>query len=149
MFEIAYASASGSTQSSGGGMTSILMIVVMLAVFYFLLIIAFSFFYAYAQFNPVEIANNMKQNGGFIPGLRPGRPSAAYISRVLKNVTVLGAVFLGIVAILPIIVSAFSSELGNMALGGTTLLIVVGVALETVNQLETQLIMRHFKGFLN
>ncbi|MDD6262028.1 MAG: preprotein translocase subunit SecY [Clostridiales bacterium] len=118
-------------------------------VFYFLLIIAFSFFYAYAQFNPVEIANNMKQNGGFIPGLRPGRPSAAYISRVLKNVTVLGAVFLGIVAILPIIVSAFSSELGNMALGGTTLLIVVGVALETVNQLETQLIMRHYKGFLN
>ena len=118
-------------------------------VLYFLLIIAFSFFYAYAQFNPIEIANNMKQNGGFIPGLRPGRPSAAYISRVLKNVTVLGAVFLGLVAVLPIIVSAFSAELSNMALGGTTLLIVVGVALETVNQLETQLVMRHYKGFLN
>ena len=118
-------------------------------VLYFLLILAFSFFYAYAQFNPFEIANNMKQNGGFIPGLRPGRPSAAYISRVLKNVTVLGAVFLGFVAVLPIIVSAFSAELSNMALGGTTLLIVVGVALETVNQLETQLIMRHYKGFLN
>ena len=118
-------------------------------VIYFLLILAFSFFYAYAQFNPFEIANNMKANGGFIPGLRPGRPSAAYISRVLKNVTVLGAVFLGFVAVLPIIVSAFSAELSNMALGGTTLLIVVGVALETVNQLETQLIMRHYKGFLN
>ncbi|MBR4941197.1 MAG: preprotein translocase subunit SecY [Clostridia bacterium] len=118
-------------------------------VLYFLLILAFSFFYAYAQFNPIEIANNMKQNGGFIPGLRPGRPSAAYISRVLKNVTVLGAVFLGLVAVLPIIVSAFSAELSNMALGGTTLLIVVGVALETVNQLETQLVMRHYKGFLN
>ena len=118
-------------------------------VLYFLLILAFSFFYAYAQFNPIEIANNMKQNGGFIPGLRPGRPSAAYNSRVLKNVTVLGAVFLGLVAVLPIIVSAFSAELSNMALGGTTLLIVVGVALETVNQLETQLVMRHYKGFLN
>ncbi len=118
-------------------------------VLYFLLIIAFSFFYAYAQFNPIEIANNMKQNGGFIPGLRPGRPSAMYISRVLKNVTVLGALFLGLVAVLPIIVSAFSSELSNIALGGTTLLIVVGVALETVTQLETQLVMRHYKGFLN
>ena len=118
-------------------------------ILYFLFIIAFSFFYAYAQFNPVEVANNMKSQGGFIPGLRPGRPTAAFISRVLKNITVLGAIFLGIVAVLPIIVSAFSKDLGNMALGGTTLLIIVGVALETVQQLEAQLVMRHYKGFLS
>lgn len=117
-------------------------------VLYFLLIIAFGFFYAYATFNPVEVANNMKNNGGFIPGLRPGRSTAEYISRVLKNITVLGSLFLGAVAILPIIVSAFDSSLGGLALGGTTLLIVVGVALETVQQLEAQMVMRHYKGFL-
>jgi len=117
-------------------------------VLYVLLIIAFSFFYAYTQFNPVEVANNMKNNGGFVPGLRPGRPTAEYIARILKNVTVLGALFLSFVAILPTIVSAFSEGLGNLSLGGTTLLIVVGVALETVNQLEAQMIMRHYKGFL-
>ena len=117
-------------------------------ILYFILIIAFSFFYAFAQFNPVEVANNMKNNGGFIPGLRPGRPTAEYISRVMKNITVIGALFLAFIAILPIIVSAFSASLGNLALGGTTLLIVVGVALETVQQLESQMIMRHYKGFL-
>lgn len=115
---------------------------------YFILIIAFSFFYAYTQFNPFEIANNMKNNGGFVPGLRPGRPTAEHISRVMKNITVIGALFLSFVAILPIIVSAFSSSLGNLALGGTTLLIVVGVAIETVQQLESQMLMRHYKGFL-
>ena len=113
-----------------------------------LLIIAFSFFYAYTQFNPVEVANNMKNNGGFIPGLRPGRPTAEYISRILKNVTVLGALFLSFVAIMPTVISAFSPGLGNLSLGGTTLLILVGVALETVNQLEAQMVMRHYKGFL-
>lgn len=118
-------------------------------ILYFVLIIAFSFFYAFAQFNPVEVANNMKNNGGFIPGLRPGRPTAEYISRVMKNITVIGALFLAFIAILPIIVSAFSESLGSLALGGTTLLIVVGVALETVQQLESQMIMRHYKGFLD
>ena len=117
-------------------------------ILYFVLIIAFSFFYAFAQFNPIEVANNMKNNGGFIPGLRPGRPTAEYISRVMKNITVIGALFLAFIAILPIIVSAFSKSLGSLALGGTTLLIVVGVALETVQQLESQMIMRHYKGFL-
>lgn len=117
-------------------------------ILYFVLIIAFSFFYAFAQFNPIEVANNMKNNGGFIPGLRPGRPTAEYISRVMKNITVIGALFLAFIAILPIIVSAFSESLGSLALGGTTLLIVVGVALETVQQLESQMIMRHYKGFL-
>jgi len=117
-------------------------------VLYVLLIIAFSFFYAYTQFNPVEVANNMKNNGGFVPGLRPGRPTAEYIARILKNITVLGALFLSFVAILPTAISAFSPGLGNLSLGGTTLLIVVGVALETVNQLEAQMIMRHYKGFL-
>ena len=118
-------------------------------ILYFVLIIAFSFFYAYAQFNPIEVANNMKNNGGFISGLRPGRPTAEYISRIIKNITVLGALFLSFIAILPIIVSACSESLGNLALGGTTLLIVVGVALETVQQLESQMIMRHYKGFLD
>ncbi len=117
-------------------------------ILYFVLIIAFSFFYAFAQFNPIEVANNMKNNGGFIPGLRPGRPTAEYISRVMKNITVIGALFLAFIAILPIIVSAFSESLGSLALGGTTLLIVVGVALETVQQMESQMIMRHYKGFL-
>ena len=118
-------------------------------ILYFVLIIAFSFFYAYAQFNPIEVANNMKNNGGFISGLRPGRPTAEYISRIIKNITVLGALFLSFIAILPIIVSACSESLGNLALGGTTLLIVVGVALETVQQLESQMTMRHYKGFLD
>lgn len=118
-------------------------------ILYFVLIVAFSFFYAYAQFNPVEVANNMKNNGGFLPGLRPGRPTAEYISRVLKNLTVLGALFLSFIAIVPIIISACSESLGSLAMGGTTLLIVVGVALETVQQLESQMIMRHYKGFLN
>jgi len=117
-------------------------------ILYFLLIIAFSFFYAYASFNPIEMANNMKNNGGFIPGLRPGRPTADYISRVMKNVTVIGALFLAFIAILPIIVSAFSDSLGSLTLGGTTILIVVGVALETVQQMEAQMVMRHYKGFL-
>lgn len=116
---------------------------------YFLMIIAFSFFYAYAQFNPTEIANNMQSNGGFIPGLRPGTPTANFINKVMKNITVIGAVFLAFIAILPIIISAFSPSLGGLALGGTTLLIIVGVALETVTQMEAQMVMRHYKGFLD
>ncbi|MBR6762353.1 MAG: preprotein translocase subunit SecY [Clostridia bacterium] len=117
-------------------------------VLYFVMIIGFSFFYAYTQFNPIEVANNLKNQGGSIPGYRPGKPTADFINRVLKKVTVIGAIFLGIIAVLPIIVSVFSPSLSGIALGGTTVLIVVGVALDTVKSLEAQLIMRHHKGFL-
>ena len=112
-----------------------------------ILIVAFSYFYAAIQFNPVEIANNLRNNGGFIPGFRAGRPTAEFISRVLNKVTLFGAFFLGIIAILPIIVNKFIS-ISGLALGGTSLLIVVGVTLETVQQMESQMLMRHYKGFL-
>ena len=116
------------------------------AVVYFLLIIFFNYFYTAVQFNPVEIANNMKKNGGFVPGIRPGKPTSDYIQRILSKITFLGASFLGLMATLPIIMS---SGFGlDFYLGGTTLLIVVGVALETVKQLESQMLMRHYKGFL-
>ena len=112
-------------------------------VLYFILIIGFSFFYAYTQFNPVEVANNLKNQGGSIPGYRPGKPTADFISKVLKRVTIIGAGFLGFIAVLPILVSIFPSSLRGIALGGTTVLIVVGVALDTVRSLEAQLVMRY------
>ena len=118
-------------------------------VIYFLMIIGFSFFYAYTQFNPIEVANNLKSQGGSIPGYRPGKPTADYISKVLKKVTIIGAGFLGIIAVLPIIVSIFSKSLSGIALGGTTILIVVGVALDTVKAMEAQIVMRYHKGFLD
>ena len=117
------------------------------AIVLLILIVAFSYFYAAIQFNPVEIANNLRQNGGFIPGFRAGRPTADFIARVLNKITLFGAFFLGIIAILPIIVNKFIS-ISGLALGGTSLLIVVGVALETVQQMESQMLMRHYKGFL-
>lgn len=117
-------------------------------VVYLLLIIAFSYFYAAIQFNPVEIANNLKKNGGFIPGFRPGKPTSDFITKALGKVTFVGAIFLGIVAALPLIIGALNSSLSNVALGGTSVLIVVGVALDTVKQLEAQMMMRHHKGFL-
>ena len=117
-------------------------------IIYFLLIIAFSYFYAYTQFNPLEVANNIKNNGGTVPGLRQGKPTADFIAQVLKRLTLIGAFFLGIVAIAPILVSYGNASLSGLALGGTTLLIVVGVALETVKTLEAQMMMRHYKGFL-
>ena len=112
---------------------------------YIALIFMFSYFYAAIQFNPIEIANN---NGGFIPGFRPGRPTSDFISKALGKVTFLGAIFLSIVAGVPLVVGALNSSLNNVALGGTSVLIVVGVALETVRQLESQLMMRNYKGFL-
>ena len=118
-------------------------------VLYFLMIIGFSFFYAYTQFNPIEVANNLKSQGGSIPGYRPGKPTADYISKVLKKVTIIGAGFLGFIAVLPIIVSVFSTSLSGIALGGTTVLIVVGVALDTVKAMEAQIVMRYHKGFLD
>ncbi len=117
------------------------------AVIYFLLIIGFSYFYSAIQFNPVEIANNMKQNGGFVPGFRPGRPTADFIRKVMNKITLFGAIFLGILAILPIIMNQFVSIAG-LSMGGTSVLIVVGVALETVQAMESQMMMRHYKGFL-
>jgi len=117
-------------------------------VLYALLILAFAYFYASIQFNPIEIANNLKKNGGFIPGFRPGKPTADFITKALSKVTFVGAIFLGIVAILPLIVGAVSPGLSNVALGGTSVIIVVGVALDTVQQMEAQMMMRHHKGFL-
>lgn len=117
-------------------------------ILYVLLIFMFSYFYAAIQFNPIEIANNLKKNGGFIPGFRPGRPTSDFISKALGKVTFMGAIFLSIVAGVPLIVGALNSNMSSIALGGTSVLIVVGVALETVRQLESQLMMRNYKGFL-
>lgn len=117
------------------------------AVLYFFLIIFFTYFYSAIQFNPIEMANNMKNNGGFIPGIRPGRPTSEFISRVLSKITLAGAIFLGFIAIVPIFMN-MGLHIQNFSIGGTSLLIVVGVALETVNQLESQMLMRHYKGFL-
>ena len=117
-------------------------------VLYGLLILAFAYFYASIQFNPIEIANNLKKNSGFIPGFRPGKPTSDFIVKALGKVTFVGAIFLMVVALLPLIVGAISPSLSNVALGGTSVIIVVGVALDTVKQLEAQMLMRHHKGFL-
>ena len=116
------------------------------AIAYFILIIAFSYFYATVQYNPVEIANNLKKNGGFIPGFRPGRPTAEFIAKVISKITLFGALYLAIIALLPIIVGNFVDN--SLSIGGTSVIIVVGVALETVTALEAQMMMRHYKGFL-
>ncbi|MGN1059675.1 MAG: preprotein translocase subunit SecY [Clostridia bacterium] len=114
---------------------------------YFLLIVFFTYFYTAIQFNPIEISNNMKKNGGFIPGIRPGKPTSDFISRILSKITLFGSLFLAVVAIFPILL-AFVPNLSGISIGGTSLLIVVGVALETVKQMESQMLMRHYKGFL-
>ena len=114
----------------------------------FLLIIFFSYFYTVITFNPVEVANNLKKNGGFIMGIRPGKPTADFITKSLNRITLIGAVFLGLVSAIPNFVAMVNSSLASVAIGGTTLLIVVGVALETVKTLESQMLMRHYKGFL-
>ena len=114
---------------------------------YFLLILFFTYFYTAIQFNPIEVSNNMKRNGGFIPGIRPGKPTSDYIAKVLSKVTLLGAIFLAAIAIFPLLL-AFIPSMSGISIGGTSLLIVVGVSLETVKQLESQMLMRHYKGFL-
>ncbi len=114
----------------------------------FLLIIFFSYFYTLITFSPVEVANNLKKNGGFIMGIRPGRPTSDFITKTLNRITLLGAIFLGLIAALPSLAAGWLPELAGLAIGGTSLLIVVGVALETVQQLESQMVMRHYKGFL-
>ena len=120
---------------------------VVYCVIYFLLIIAFSYFYSAIQFNPIEIANNMKKNGGFIPGFRPGKPTADFIAKVINKITLFGAIYLAFVALLPVVIGAIIGN-NQLAIGGTSVIIVVGVALETVKALEAQMLMRHYKGFL-
>ena len=117
------------------------------AVIYFLMIIAFAYFYATIQFNPVEMANNLRKNGGAIPGIRPGKPTSDFISKILSRITLMGALFLSVIAILPIIIGNVGKI--NISLGGTSVLIMVGVALDTVQNLESQMMMRHYKGFLD
>ena len=117
------------------------------AVVYFLLIIGFAYFYATIQFNPIEMANNLRKNGGAVPGIRPGKPTSDFISKILSRITLMGAIFLSIIAILPILVGSVGGI--NISLGGTSLLIMVGVALDTVRNLESQMMMRHYKGFLD
>jgi preprotein translocase subunit SecY len=116
-------------------------------VVYFLMIIGFSFFYSSIQFNPVEIANNLKKNGGFVPGFRPGKPTVDFIKKVLSKVTMFGSIYLGIVAVCPLIIGKIIGN-SSIAIGGTSVIIVVGVAIETVKALENQMLMRQYKGFL-
>ncbi len=121
------------------------------AIIYFLLIIFFAYFYSTIQFNPVEVSNNLKKNGGYIPGFRPGKPTSEFIQKVLNKITLFGALYLGIIAVTPILIAHFSnaSELTGLSLGGTSIMIAVGVALETVRALEAQMLMRNYKGFLD
>ncbi|MDE5737602.1 MAG: preprotein translocase subunit SecY [Oscillospiraceae bacterium] len=118
------------------------------AVLYLVLIVAFNYFYVAMQYDPVTIANNLRQSNGGIPGIRPGKPTSDYIHRVLSKITLVGAVFLGLIAILPIALGWFDNSLRSLSMGGTSILIVVSVALETARTLESQLMMRHHKGFL-
>ena len=120
---------------------------VLYMIFYFVMIILFSYFYSTIQFNPVEISNNLKKNGGFIPGFRPGKPTADFIKKVLGKITLFGAIYLGIVAILPLLIGKIIDN-PALSIGGTSVIIVVGVALETVRALESQMLMRQYKGFL-
>ena len=122
------------------------------SVLYFFLILFFAYFYASIQYNPVEMANNIRKNSGMIPGLRPGKPTSDYIKKILGRMTLLGALLLSVVALFPNVITLFTNLIGSpltLSLGGTSLIIVVGVALETVKQLESQMMMRHYKGFLD
>ncbi|MBQ3549935.1 MAG: preprotein translocase subunit SecY [Clostridia bacterium] len=119
------------------------------AVLYFAMIIAFAYFYVTIQYNPVEMANNLRKNSGSIPGIRPGQSTADFIKRVLSRITLIGAICLSVVAVGPILFGLFSPAFANISIGGTSVLIVVGVALEIVNNLESQMMMRHYKGFLD
>ena len=119
------------------------------AILYFIMIFFFSWFYSTIQYDTVEISNNLKSNGGFIPGFRPGKPTAEFIQKVINKIIVFGAMYLGVVALLPIVAGNLMAGVQNLAIGGTSIIIVVGVALETVKALEAQMLMRHYKGFLD
>ena len=116
-------------------------------VLYLGMIVFFSYFYVTIQYNPVEMANNLRKNSGVIPGIRPGRPTSDFIQKVISKITLVGAIFLGIMAALPILVGSVSGM--NVSLGGTSILILVGVALDTVKSIESQMMMRYYKGFLD
>ncbi len=117
------------------------------AILYFAMIIGFAYFYVTIQYNPVEMANNLRKNSGAVPGIRPGKPTADYLKRIMSRITLIGALFLGVLAVLPVIMGTFTNM--DITVGGTSVLIVVGVALDTVKSLESQLMMRHYKGFLD
>ena len=119
------------------------------AIFYGLMIFFFSWFYAQIQYDPVEISNNLKKNGGFIPGFRPGKPTGDFIKKVIGKIVIFGAVYLAVVALLPIVAGNVMPSVQSLAIGGTSVIIVVGVALETVKAVEAQMLMRHYKGFLD
>ncbi len=141
----------GITKESGGFGGGVMRLFdsngVFYCILYFLLIIGFSYFYSTMQFNPVEVSNNLKKNGGFIPGFRPGKPTTDFITKVLNRITMFGALYLSVIAILPIITGNLIGY-SSLAIGGTSIIIVVGVALETTKQIEAQMLMRHYKGFL-
>ena len=118
------------------------------ALIYFLLILMFAYFYVAIQYNPIEMANNLRQNNGTIPGIRPGKPTSDYIQKILSKITLIGALFLAVIALLPIAISAFTG-MHNLMMGGTSVIILVGVALDTMKQMESQMMMRHYKGFLD
>jgi preprotein translocase subunit SecY len=118
-------------------------------VLYVLLIVGFTFFYTFVQINPVQMADQMKKNGGYIPGIRPGKPTSSYITRVMTRLTLAGAIFLSLISLLPVAFGAAADLPQSVRLGGTSLLIVIGVALDTMKQIESQLIKRHYKGFIN
>jgi preprotein translocase subunit SecY len=116
---------------------------------FFLLILAFTYFYVGITFNPTDVADNMKKYGGFVPGIRPGRPTAEYLQFILSRITLPGAIYLGIIAILPnLFITMVGGNLQNFPFGGTAVLIIVGVGLETVKQIESQLMQRNYEGFL-
>ena len=136
------------TEGFGGGLMKVFDPTgILYAIIYFFLILGFSYFYSTMQFNPIEVANNLKKNGGFIPGYRPGRPTAEFIQKVLNKITLFGAIYLSIIAIAPIITQNLIG-VQSLAIGGTSIIIVVSVALETMKALEAQMLMRHYKGFL-
>jgi len=120
---------------------------------YFIFIIFFAYFYASIQYNPIEMAENLRKNSGSVPGIRPGKPTSTYIQNILSRMTLIGALLLSVVAMFPIIYSQiaglFTENGMNLAVGGTSIIIMVGVALETQKQLESQMMMRHYKGFLD
>jgi preprotein translocase subunit SecY len=116
---------------------------------YVLLIIGFTFFYTFVQFNPMQMADNMKKNGGYIPGIRPGKTTAVYLTRVMTRITLSGAIFLSAISLLPVLFAAMADLPNSVRIGGTSILIVIGVALDTMKQIESQLIKRHYKGFIN
>ena len=118
------------------------------SVLYFILIILFAYFYVTIQYNPIEMANNLRQNNGTIPGIRPGKPTSDFISKILSKITLIGALFLAVIALLPILFGAVTG-MHNLSLGGTSIIILVGVALDTMKQMESQMMMRHYKGFLD